>query len=99
MTNVMPDPTFGEPLYKTVRHRMAGRMLKESEFYELFRNAIVHKYKTEGPDNISEKEIMLLQALSIQNVCNKIDSIGLENIADVLGEISEILDRKLKGKE
>ena len=98
MTNVMPDPTIGEPLYETVKDRMGDRLLSEDEFYVLYRRALIHKYETEGPDLISEKEIMLLQALSIQDISRKIDSIGLDSIADVLGDISETLDRKLKGK-
>lgn len=98
MTNVMPTP-MGEPLYKTVSRKIDSRLLNESEFFDLYRGALIHKYEMEGPDAISEKEFMLLQALSIQDLSRKIDLIGLDNIADVLGDISQTLGKKMKNKE
>ena len=93
-----PGEIERKTLHEVVRDMVGGHLLNDGDFYNLYRNAVISKYMTEGPDGISEKEIMLLQALSIQDISRKIDSIGLDSIADVLGDISETLDRKLKGK-
>ena len=97
--NVMPGEPIDRTLHETVRSMAGGKHLKEDEFYDKFRKAIVNIYQNEGPDKISEKEIMLLQAISIYDLSRKIESLNLDNIADALGDITLVLDKKLKRKD
>ena len=76
--------------------RVGNDSLWVARFYDVLASRMAARYLSKGIDSIDEKEIMLLQAVGYSLIAGSIPPVELGGVEEELGEIKDVLDRKLK---